>query len=293
MTAWSGLLNLSWQQRKHLKQMATRGIAYPLTTVLALVFALPFLWMVSLSLKTEPQIHAWPPVWIPNPLDWANYPEAIRHMPFLSSFKNTVFFTALGVTGEILSSSLVAFGFARLNFIGRNYLFVLVLSTMMLPSQVTLIPQYILFRELHWIDSFKPLLVPSYFGAAAFYIFLLRQFFLTIPLELDEAAYMDGASAFTIYRRVVMPLATPILVTIIAFSFIRHWNDFFGPLIYLNSVKKMVLAVILASYRGEMYSRIDLMMALATMMLLPVVIVFFFCQRYFIAGITMTGLREG
>jgi len=285
---------LSWRAKRRLGRLARLMVAYPATTVLAILFAVPFLWMVSLSLKTPPDIVRIPPRLIPDPIDWRNYIEAWNstQRPFQIYFKNSIIYTLLTTLGSLISCSLVAYGFARLDFDGRNFLFVMVLSTMMLPHQVIFIPQYLLFNKLGWIDSLKPLVVPAYFGNA-FYIFLLRQFFLTLPLEMDEAALMDGATRFDIYARVVLPLSKPILVTIIAFSFIAHWNDFFGPLVYLHSPERMTVAVALSRFKDEMYTAVDLLMAASVMAVLPIVVVFLMAQRYFVASITMTGLREG
>ena len=249
--------------------------------------------MVASSLKTEKQLAMMPPEWIPRPADWRNYIEALTSptRPFKTALINTAFYTVVGGFGVVISSCLVAYGFARLEFDGRDFLFVLVLSTMMLPSQVTLIPQYILFKTLGWLDSYKPLIVPSYFGSA-FYVFLLRQFFLTIPKELDEAALMDGASRWTIFWKIILPVSTPVLVTVIAFNFINHWNAYFGPLIYLDSTKRYVLSLWLALFRVDpTYLRIDYIMAGSVVMVVPVILVFLQCQRYFIQGITRSGLK--
>lgn len=277
--------------RRH-KRIISLLIAYPLTFGLSVLFCVPFLWMVSLSLKTAPDLVRMPPRWIPDPIDWSNYAEAMTFWPFAIFFKNTVFMTVLNIIGTVMSSSWVAYGFSRLEFKGRNVFFILVLSTMMLPSQVTLIPQYIIFQKLGWIDSFRPLIVPSFFGSA-FNVFLLRQFFLSVPLELDEAALVDGASHPMIYWRIIMPLSIPVLVTITAFAFISNWNMFFGPLIYLKTQRKMVVAVALALFGGteSVYGYPDLLMAASVVSVLPVVAVFLAAQKYFVRGITMTGIK--
>lgn len=269
-----------------------RVIAYLATIALAVVFVIPFLWMVSTSLKSQPDLVQIPPRWIPDPIMWENYAKAWTAEPFNTFLANTIVYTFLATTGLLVSSSLVAYAFARLEFPGRKTLFILVLSTVMLPSQVTLIPQYILFRELGWLDTLKPLIVPTFFGSAI-YIFLMRQFFLTIPAELDEAALMDGANRWDIFARIIMPLSKPIAVTIIAFSFVSHWNDFFGPLIYLDRPDSMTLAVGLLLFKGDVDTLFHLLMAASVIVLVPVVVVFFVAQRYFVTSITMTGLREG
>ena len=212
--------------------------------------------------------------------------------PFGLFVWNSTVYTGLALVGELLSSSLVGYSFARLEWRGRDFFFVLMLMTMMLPGQVTLIPQYILFRELRWLDSLKPLIVPTFFGSAM-YIFLVRQFFRAIPLEMDEAALLDGANRLTIFLRIILPLSRPILTAIVAFSFIAHWNNFMGPLIYINTQRKLPVAVGLLYFRGtaEMGHSAHLAMAASVMALAPVVIVFFLAQRYFVTSITLTGMK--
>ncbi len=288
-------IRMSWHQRKRILNTTRRSLSYLLVVVLSVVFALPLYWAVITSLKTEKQLAMVPPEWVPNPVDWANYVEALSSptRPFLTAFQNTLMYTLVAGFGVIVSSALVAYGFSRLDFDGRDLLFVLVLCTMMLPGQVTLIPQYLLFKTLGWLDSFRPLIVPAYFGSA-YYIFLLRQFYLTLPRALDEAALIDGASHLTIFWRVILPLSTPILVTVAAFTFIAHWNDFFGPLIYLDSMTNYVLSQWLALFRVDSsHLRIDYLMAGSVVSVIPIILVFLQCQRYFITGITMSGLREG
>ena len=282
----------STRTRTHRRKVVGQVVAYVMTTVLAIVFLIPFLWMVSTSLKTQPDLVRIPPRWIPDPIAWGNYVDAWLAQPFDKFFMNTVLYTVLTTIGLLVSSSLVAYAFARLEFPGRQALFVLILSTVMLPSQVTLIPQYILFRELGWLDSLRPLVIPSFFGSA-FYIFLMRQFFLTIPRELDESALIDGAGRWGIFQKMILPLSKPIIVTIIAFSFVSHWNDFFGPLIYLNRKDNMTLAVGLLLFKGDVDTLFHLLMAASVITLVPVIVVFFFTQRYFVTSITMTGMREG
>ena len=279
----------AWSQRK---QLVGRFIAYITTTVLAIIFTIPFLWMVSTSLKSPPDLIRIPPRWIPDPIVWQNYVDAWTAQPFDKFFINTMVYTALSTVGLLISSALVAYAFARLEFPGKRPLFILVLSTVMLPHHVTMIPQYILFRELGWLDTLKPLIVPAYFGSA-FYIFLMRQFFMTIPTELDESALIDGANRWDIFTRIILPLSKPIVVTIVAFSFVAHWNDFFGPLIYLNRKDSMTLAVGLLLFKGDTDTLYHLLMAASVIVLAPVILVFFFAQRYFVTSITMTGMREG
>ena len=280
----------------HRAQKARRAVvlalAYALTTVLAVLFLFPFLWMVSSSLKTPQELVRIPPTLIPETWAWNNYIDAWKSQPFAVYFRNSAVITALNVVGRVTSCSLVAFGFARTRFPGRDFLFVVLLSTMMLPSQVTMIPQYLLFRELDWINTIRPLTVPAFFGNA-FHIFLLRQFFMNLPLELDEAALMDGANRWSIYWRIVMPLSRPILLTILVFTFIGSWNDFFGPLLYLSTVDQMTIAVGLTYFRDQFGGPFHQLMAASVMAVVPIIVVFFLAQRYFITSIIMTGLREG
>lgn len=252
---------------------------------------IPFAWMLSSSLKELPQIFVFPPKWIPNPVRLDNYAEALKRMNFLVALKNTLTITVLCLIGQVSSASLVAYGFARIRFPGRDFLFALVLSTMMLPSQVTMIPMFILFRSLGWVDTFKPLIVPSFFGGGAFFIFLLRQFFLTIPKDLEDAARIDGCGRFRIFLQIILPLAKPALITVSIFSFMSHWNDFMGPLIYLNSEHKRTLAIALQSFQGQYTADWNLLMAASVVVLIPVLVIFFTLQRYFVEGIVLTGLK--
>lgn len=279
----------AWARRKH---AVVKIVAYALTTILAVLFSTPFLWMLSSSLKSKQELAHIPPTLLPNQFLISNYVDAWNAQPFDKFFINTAVYTGLATIGLVISCSLVAYAFARLEFPGRNALFLLVLSSVMMPSQVTLIPQYILFRELGWLDTLRPLIVPAFFGSAL-YIFLMRQFFLGIPRELDESALIDGANRWQIYVKVILPLSKPIIVTIVAFSFVSHWNDFLGPLIYLNRPESMTLAVGLLLFKGDVDTLYHLLMAAAVFVVSPVVIVFFFAQRYFVTSITMTGLREG
>lgn len=280
------------KRQQQIKLLLRKGIAHILTTVLAVIFSIPFLWMVLSSLKTAEELVLIPPTFFPEVVAWGNYIDAWTAAPFHLFVRNSTHYAALAVLGELISSSLVAYSFARLKWRGRDFFFMLMLSTMMLPGQVTLIPRYILFRELGWLDSLKPLIVPRWFGTAL-YIFLLRQFFRSIPIEMDEAALLDGAGKFTIFHRIVLPLSKPILTAIAAFSFIRHWNNFMGPLIYINDPRKLPVAVGLLYFRGsvDMGHAAHLGMAASVMALAPVVIVFFLAQRHFVQGITLTGMK--
>jgi len=286
-----------WRRRKRIHRRIRRTFSYAFVLLLAFIFALPFLVMLSMSLQNPKQLTNYPPSLIPNPVAFKNYPDAMTYpqRPFTIYFKNSIIYTTLATLGTLLSSSFVAYGFARLNFKGRDALFVMVLTTMMLPGQVTLIPQYIIFHKLGWLDTLKPLIIPSWFGSA-FYIFLLRQFFLTIPRELDEAAILDGCDYFTIYWRIIMPLAKPALVTVVAFSIVGTWNNFVGPLIYLNSTEKMTAAVGLNLFRqmaGDTGGFVNFgqVMAASVTVLVPMIVLFLAAQRYFVTGIAMTGMK--
>ena len=265
-------------------------LVYSLLCLLGAIFLVPFFWMVSTSLKAESQIFVFPPKWIPDPVLWSNYPNAVSAIPFWTYAYNTIFITGFNILGVLISSSLVAYSFARLRWPGRNQLFVILLATMMLPGQVTMIPVFLLFKELGWVNTFLPLIVPAFFGNA-FYIFLLRQFFLTIPVDLEDAARVDGCPRLLTYWHVILPLSKPALATVGVFTFMGTWNDFMGPLIYLSSENRKTLALGLQSFVWEHGAEWALLMAVSTMMLLPLLILFFLAQRYFIEGIALTGIK--
>jgi ABC-type glycerol-3-phosphate transport system permease component len=257
----------------------------------SVVMLIPFVWLLSTSLKIRGTEFTFPPVWIPRPPVWKNYYTAFfdSGLPFPRFLLNTAIITGASMVGTLFSASLAGFGFARMRFPGRDKLFILVLSTLMLPEIVTQIPSYLLFRLFGWIDTFLPLIVPTFLGGSAFNIFLFRQFFMSIPYELDEAARIDGAGTLQIYLRVILPLSRPVLSTVAIFTFLGSWNSFMGPLIYLNSLENMTLAVGLRAFQGLRGTEWNLMMAAAAIMMVPVLIVFFVAQRYFIQGIVTTG----
>jgi multiple sugar transport system permease protein len=250
----------------------------------------PLVWLISTSLKEPSAIFVLPPRWIPIPIRWQNYPEALTAQPFLRFFLNTLTITFFATLGTVLTASMAAYGFARLRFPFRGFWFGVVISTLMLPSIVTLIPTFILFRWLRWIDTFYPLIVPYWFGGGAFFIFLLRQFFLTIPLELDEAARIDGASNYRIYWQIILPLAKPALATVIIFSIINHWNEFVLPLIYLHSIEKWTMAIGLQGFSDLYSTQWHWLMAASTVMVAPLILLFFSAQRYYLEGIHMSGI---
>jgi multiple sugar transport system permease protein len=257
----------------------------------AIVMAFPFVWLVSSSLKLENDIFVFPPQWIPNPVRFQNYTDALTYKPFGRYLTNTMIIVVLNEIAILGSASFCAYGFARIRFPGRDFWFAIVLSTMMVPFFVLMVPQFIIFTRLRWIDTFMPLTIPFFFGGGAFNIFLLRQFFRTLPEDLADAARIDGSSEFGIYARIMMPLAKPALITVAIFTFLNAWNDFIGPLLYLNSPDNFTVAIGLATFRSAMRTRWDLLMAASTAMIVPVVILFFFLQRYFIQGIVMSGIK--
>lgn len=273
------------------RTLMLRGLYYFVLIALSVIFLIPLVWLVSSSLKVPGQVFAYPPVWIPHPVQWANYPTALHRAPLLRWLANTAIITILATFGNVLVGSLVAYGFARLRFPGRNALFILLLSTMMLPQAVTLIPQFILFRQIGWIDSFLPLIVPSFLGGGAFNIFLVRQFYLTVPMDFDEAARIDGASNLQIWWHILLPLSRPVLAAIAIFSFVAHWNEFLGPLVYLNSEDKKTLALGLRAFLNPTDASWHISMAASMFLLVPVLVLFFVAQRYFVRGVVMSGIQ--
>lgn len=287
-------LSHEYQHEKQLQRVvslrARRVALYLAMGILSVVFLMPLVWLITTSLKAQGEVFAYPPVWIPESIQWSNFTEAVDRAPLWTWLRNTVLVTALAVFGNVLTSSLVAYGFARLEFPGRNVLFILLLSTMMLPEVILLIPQFILFRELGWIDTLRPLIVPSFFGGGAFNIFLVRQFYLTIPRDFDDAARLDGASNWQIWRQIMLPLSAPVLTAVAIFSFVFHWNDFLGPLIYLQSESNKTLALGLRAFISPTDASWNISMAASLFLVIPVLIVFFIGQRYFIRGVAMTGI---
>ncbi len=275
-----------------------RLLSHFAVTAGAIVFLFPLFWLVSSSLKPEGDIFLFPPNLWPSAFMWSNYPAALSSFPFIQTGMNTMLIVIGVEVGRLLSASLAAYAFARVRIPWRGPLFMLVLSTMMLPYHITLIPQYIIFRELGWLNSFKPLIVPSFFGGGAFFIFLLRQFFMSIPREYDDAARIDGCGTFGIYWRIILPLAKPALATVAIFTFMGEWNDFFAPLIYLNTPDKWTLALAIKSweltqqsglgYKPQPYNHI---MAVATLITLAPMLMFFFTQRYFVQGVVVSGIK--
>ncbi len=271
---------------------AQRALIYLALTIASVAFLFPLFWMLSTSLKVKAQVMAMPPQLIPNPIRWANYVDTLTapDFPFLTLLKNTLTYGVIETFGIVISCTLAAYAFGRLRWPGRDLCFILTLASMMVPGTVTLIPTFLVFKYLGWIGSMLPLIVPGFFGSP-FNIFLLRQFFMTIPKELSEAAIVDGASHLTILLRVVVPLAKPVLATVTLFEFLYCWTDFMGPLIFLNKEELFTLSIGLYAFRERWVIRYDLMMAAAAVVTLPILILFFFAQRTFIEGITLTGIK--
>ncbi len=265
--------------------------------VISVIYLTPFVWMVSTSFKTAMQAIASPPVLIPNPLVWANYPDAFVRMNYPRALFNTLVYAVPSVIGTLLSCSLVAYGFAIIKWPGRNIVFVVVLATMMLPGQVTLVPLYVIFAKLGWTNTYLPLILPCFFSSyvgswsGAFFIFLLRQFFLGIPKDLVDAARVDGAGEFRILFQIVLPLSMPALITVCLLTFIDKWNDFQGPLIYIQDQTLFPLARAAQVFQSVHKLDWAQSMSAAVLVSLPLVILYFFAQRKFIEGITLTGQK--
>lgn len=279
-------------RNKKTSETINQIINYVLLTVLALAFAFPFLWMIATALKTPSEVYTIPPKLIPSTITWDNFTEGWQYADFTRYTWNTLVVTTLAVLGTVFSAAIVAYGFARFNSRLSGFLFAIVLGTMMLPNQILLIPTYILFSKIGWIDTLKPLIVPSFFGGGAFNIFLLRQFFKTIPKELDQAAIIDGANSFQIFYKIMLPAVRPAMITVAVLSIAFHWNDFLNPLIYLNSDHNFTLAIGLQFFQNSYGStQIQMLMAVALITVIPLLILFLIGQRYFVQGITMSGIK--
>jgi multiple sugar transport system permease protein len=275
-----------------MREFSSRFATYLPLTVIAVFYAIPFLWLIITSLKPLDQVFTDPIRWIPDPVRWENYVEALTNpaFPFWLLLRNTLFYTTVSTIGIVISSAVVAYGFARMEFWGRNLLFGVTLATMMLPAVVTLIPTYILFRKFNWVGTYAPLIVPTFLGGA-FNIFLLRQFMLTIPWDLTDAARVDGAGEFTILWRVMMPLVKPALLVVGVMHFLFAWNDFFGPLIYLDDTKEYPLVLGLYAFQTRHGVKWNHLMAASLTVTFPLIALFFVAQRYFIEGVTLSGLK--
>ncbi len=266
-------------------------LVYMLLTLGSILVMLPFFWMITTSLKQPGTEFTFPIEWLPNPPRWKNYVEGWTVLPFTRWLFNSLFVSLVAIAGSVLSSAIVGFGFARIRFPGRDALFLLVLSTMMLPYPSVIVPLFLLFKDLGWIDTYLPLTVPTFFGANAFFIFLLRQFFKTIPLDLDDAARVDGGNTFTVFLRICLPLIRPALGIIFVFSFMHNWNDFLGPLIFLSDNDKYTLALGLRFFQGQYRIEWALLMAVSLLVLMPNIALFFIAQKYYIQGIVVSGVK--
>lgn len=281
-------------QREPLGRRAILHIAWLvflqiLMTILLISFLVPTLWMISSSLKASTEVFAHPIVWIPKDPQWNNYVKIFENLPFGKFAWNTFVVVFWAVLGTIVSSIMVGYSFARLKWPGRNFFFALMIATMMLPEVITLIPRFLIFRDLKWIDTLLPLTVPFWLANTSLYVFLVHQFFRGIPIELEEAALIDGASRFQILTQILLPLSKPVVATIAVFSLIQHYNDFLNPLIYLNKMDNWTLALGIRALNDSQLMNWELVFAASTLMLIPVLMVFIFAQRYFVQGITMTG----
>ncbi len=292
--AWRQIFREEWttlQLGNKARERIGRVIATILVAIGAIGVLFPIIWMLSTSLKPSGDVFLIPPRWIPHPIMWSNYPEALDFMKAKVVFGNSTIVSVLSVIGVVLSSSITAYPFARLRARGSTFLFFLVISVMMLPTQVTLIPQFLLFKSIGWIDTLRPLFVPRFFGAP-YFIFLLRQFFRTIHKDLDDAAIIDGCGYFGIFWRIILPLSKPALGVVAIQEFIARWNEFLHPLIYLNSTDKFTVALALrnfqVAYGGTPW---HLLMAASLVALLPTILVFFVGQRFFIQGVVITGVK--
>jgi multiple sugar transport system permease protein len=263
---------------------------YAALIALGALYLLPLLWMIATSLKTGPQAIANPPTLIPSPIIWGNYPKALTQIDFPLALRNSLVYAVPAVVGTVFSCSLVAYGFARINWPGRDLLFIVLLATMMLPGQVTFIPLYVIYAKLGWIGTFLPLVVPTFLGNP-FFIFLLRQFFRGIPEELSSAARIDGASELQILLRIILPLSGPALITVALFTFIDKWGDFFGPIVYLNNADLYPLSVAVQTFQSAHKTDWPLSMAASVVISAPLVVLYFLAQRKFIEGITLTGIK--
>jgi len=268
-------------------------VRYALLTAISVVMILPFVWMLSTSLKEPSDIFVFPPKWIPSPIRWANYSEVLDAIPFGRFYWNSVYIAALVTVGTVLFASLSGYAFARIPFVGRNAVFLLLLSTMMIPHEATSIPMFLFMRELNFLNTHVPLIIVPIFGAGGvFGIFVMRQFFLTLPKELEEAAMIDGCSRVGIYGRIMLPLAGPAIATLTIFTFLTCWNEFYDPLIFLNDRNLMTIPLGLSLFTDEAGTAWHHLMAASVMATLPLLIVFFFAQKQFIAGVAMTGLKD-
>jgi multiple sugar transport system permease protein len=278
------------RRNRRVRSIFNKAALHLVLSITGFFMLVPFFWMLSTSLKEPDAVFIYPPEWIPNPVVWSNYRRAWTILPFGQAYINSIVIAVTVTIGTLVSCSLAAYAFARLEFKGKNVLFYSLLATMMIPGQVTLIPMYVLFSRIGWIDTHYPLVIPPILSNA-FGVFLLRQFFLTIPKDLEDAARIDGCNPAYVYWLIMLPLAKPALVTLGIFTFLGTWNSFLPPLIYLNTTEKFTVPLLLRSFQGLYSADWTLMMAASSIAILPVMIAYLFGQRYFIEGITLTGLK--
>jgi multiple sugar transport system permease protein len=267
-----------------------QAILYVLLIIISACFIVPFFWLLSCSFKQPSELFEVPVRWMPRTIQFENYIRMFTYFPFLRYLRNTLTIVFFNIVGSILSGSVIAYGFACLNWKGRDKVFVIVLITMILPFQVVMVPLFILFQKIGWIGTFLPLTVTCFFGNP-FYIFLMRQFFLSLPKELNQAARIDGANEFRIFAQIAIPLSQPVLATVAIFAFLRTWNDFIGPLIFLASDRLYTLSIGAQMIRSNLQPNWELLMPLGVVMVLPVLVIFFLMQKYFIQGIAMSGIK--
>ena len=268
----------------------TRSLLLAILLTISVMFILPFFWMLMTSLKAPAELMKWPPGWFPDTFRWQNYEEAVTYIPFFRYVGNTMVITLGSIVGILISCPMVAYGFSHINWPGRDVLFVVMLMTIMIPFPVTMLPLYVLFARIGWINTYLPLVLPLFFGVP-FYIFLLRQFFMTIPGELTDAARIDGASEPRIYLQLILPLTKPALATVVLFQFLSSWSDFLGPLLYLRDSDMFTIAVGLQMFHSEHDTEFHLLMAASTALTVPIIVIFYMVQRTFIQGIALTGLH--
>ncbi len=291
-TAATSSLSAGRAKRKRALGERSSWVAHLPLVLVGLLFLLPFVWLVITSLKTDEEIFVVPIRWWPETVQWSNYVNAMKAIPFFQYTMNTIWISGLCVLGVVVIAPLVAYGFARIHFKGRNVLFLVMMSTLMLPFQVTMIPLYVLFNKLELINSYWPIVLSSWFGTGmAYYIFMVRQFFMGIPHELTESAKIDGASEFRIYAQIILPLAKPAVLTVGLFTFLAAWGDFQGPLIYLNDPEKWTLSIGLKQFIRENQVAWGQLMAASTLFTVPIIILYFFVQKKFIEGISITGMK--
>ncbi len=271
-------------------QRIEKSLGYLTLIIVALVFIMPLYWMATTAVKTPDQTFAIPPQWTPNPVAWENFSRVFEEVPFGRFILNTFILVFLNIAGELFAVTLVAYGFARLRFPGRSVLFLIMLSTLVIPYHVTLVPRFILFSKLGWINTYLPLFVPAFTGSS-FLIFLVRQYMMSIPFDLDEAAYIDGANHFQVFWHIILPLSRPALILVVVFTFVGVWNDFLQPLIYLNDPELFTVSLGLSFFQGTRETNWNLLMAGSVLATIPPLILFFFAQKQLIGGIAIEGIK--